>query len=419
MRTDQTGVEQHPHGDIAAAIRADFPALKRFHNGYPVAYFDGPGGSQVPAAVGQAMSDYLYHHNANRGWAFASSRETDEIVWNARAALADWIGGAPEEVAFGPSMTALTLQLSRALARTWRAGDNIVLTEQDHHANIDPWRLAAMERGAEVRMASVAADGSLDLEDLIRKIDSRTRLLAFTAASNVLGTVNDVGLITTIAKDRGARVFVDAVHYSGHRAAHAENWGCDFVVCSAYKFYAPRVAALWVRRSVLDSITGYTLSPAPSTGPAKFETGAISHEGLAGVTAALDYLAALSPGHATRRARLEATTRTVREHESWLFERLWNGLQRNQDITPVGPPPGADRTATISFAVRDTAAQQVCQELGEQGIFLSHGNFYAETLVRKLGYGQAGLVRAGCMMYTTAEDVDRLLDALAAAGKRH
>lgn len=419
VQPDPPELAQRPGGDFAGAIRADFPALKRLHNGYAVAYFDGPGGSQVPIAVGQAMSDYLYNHNANRGWTFASSRETDDVVRSARAALADWIGGAPEEVAFGPSMTALTFQLSRALARTWREGDNIVLTEQDHHANIDPWRLAAMERGTEIRMASVVADGSLDLNDLTQKIDSRTRLLAFAAASNVLGTVNDVGLITAIAKDRGACVFVDAVHYSGHRAAYAENWGCDFVVCSAYKFYAPRMAALWTRRSVLDSITGYTLSPAPSTGPAKFETGAISHEGLAGVTAAIDYLAALSPGRAPRRVRLEAAARSVREHESWLFDRLWNGLQRNQNITLFGPPPGAERTATISFAVRDVAAQQVCQQLGEKGIFLSHGNFYAETLVRKLGYGQVGLARAGCMMYTTAEDVDRLIDALAAVGKRH
>lgn len=394
------------------AIRGDFPGLLRQHDGQPVAYFDGPGGTQIPKAVGDAVTDYLYNHNANMRWEFPSSRETDATIAHARQAMADWLGGHADEIVFGSSMTALTFQLSRVLSRGWTSGDNIVVTEQDHHANVDTWKHAACERGVEIRTARVTADGTLDTADFASLVSPRTRLVAFAAASNVLGSINAVDQLVALARRHGALTFVDTVHYSGHLVGHAHDWGCDFVACSAYKFYGPRVAALWIRKAVLDSLEGLVLAPAPSTGTSKLERGALSHEGIAGAAAAVEYLAALAGHSGTRRQRLEIVSKVLQERELALFERLWSGVKGLRRVTTVGPGPGFHRTATLSFAFEGMSASALSRRLSQAGLFLSHGNFYAQQLVRALGHEEDGLVRAGCAIYSTADEVERLLEGL-------
>src|SRR5579862_6023190 len=247
-------------------IRAHFPALARRHRGQPVAYFDGPGGTQVPRAVVDAMSDYLLHHNANTHWAFPSSHETDAALLTARAALADWIGGAAEEIVFGANMTTLTFHLGRALGRKWRRGDVIVVTELDHHANSDTWRRLAREGEFEVRVIRMRPeDGRLDEEDLARKLTAGVKLLAVGAASNALGTVNDIPRLCAQAHAVGALVFVDGVHYAAHLMPDVRAWDCDFFACSAYKFYGPHVGVLWGRRALLEHLDSPRLTPATAT----------------------------------------------------------------------------------------------------------------------------------------------------------
>src|SRR5438309_2073879 len=227
-------------------IRRCFPALARTHNGYPVAYFDGPGGTQVPRQVVEAMNDYLYRHNANTHWAFPTSRETDAAIADARQVLADFLNASPQEVAFGANMTTLTFHLARALGRRWGPGDEIVVTELDHHANIDPWKALGRERGVTVRVARMVPEtGQLDLEDLSRQITDRTRLVGVGAASNALGTINDVTEVARLAHDAGALAFVDAVHYAPHRLVDVGAIGCDFLACSAYKSHGPHVGVLY------------------------------------------------------------------------------------------------------------------------------------------------------------------------------
>lgn len=394
------------------SVRGDFPGLLREHGGQPVAYFDGPGGTQIPRAVGDAVVDYLYSHNANVRWEYPSSQETDAAISHARDAMADWLGGAADEIVFGASMTALTFQLSRVLSRGWKPGDNIVVTEQDHHANVDTWKHAALERGVEVRTVRVTPDGTLDTEDFAKQVSRRTRLVAFSAASNVLGAINAVGQLVSMARRYGALTFVDAVHYAGHLAGHAREWNCDFVACSAYKFYGPRVASLWVRKEVLDGMDGIVLAPAPSAGSSKLERGALSHEGIAGAGAAIEYLAELVDHPGSRRQRLEIVSKALHERESVLFERLWSGVKRMPRAMTVGPDPASHRTATLSFTLRGMSSKALSRRLGHKGLFLSHGNFYAQQLVRVLGHDGDGLVRAGCAMYSTADEVERLLDEL-------
>ena len=277
-------------------IRRQFPALGRRHQGHPVAYFDGPGGTQVPARVVDAMSDYLLHHNANTHWAYPTSHETDAALLGARAALADWLGGRPEEIVFGANMTTLTFHLGRALGQGWRKGDAVVVTELDHHANSDTWRRLARERELELRVIRMRPeDGRLDMEDAARKLTQGVRLLAVGAASNALGTVNDVAQLSALAHAAGALVFVDGVHYAAHHMPDVRAWDCDFLVCSAYKFYGPHVGVLWGRRALLNSLDAPRLTPATPTAPDRLETGTLNHEGIVGAGAAIDFLASLAP----------------------------------------------------------------------------------------------------------------------------
>jgi cysteine desulfurase family protein (TIGR01976 family) len=397
------------------AVRGEFPALEREVGGMPVAYFDGPGGTQVPAAVIAAMADYLANHNANTHWAFPSSVETDGVISRARGAVADLLNAEPDEVAFGANMTTLSFHVARALGRRWGPGDEVLVTDLDHHANVAPWQVVARERGITLRHLPFRADtGELDLAELDRLLSKRTRLVAIGAASNALGTINDLARIREAARSVGALVFVDAVHLVPHRPVDVQAIGADFLACSAYKFYGPHVGILFGRRDRLRTLDVAKLEPAPDAAPERVETGTQNHEGIAGVLAAIDWLASLGPGEGTRRERLAAVFRALQEEEAGLFRDLWDGLGAIKGVTRFGPPPGRPRTGTVSFAVAGMPSRSVAECLAQRGLFLSNGDFYATTVAERLGYAREGLVRAGLSIYSTADEVSRLLEGLAA-----
>src|SRR5438477_3136669 len=321
-------------------IRRHFPALARAHNGYRVAYFDGHGGTQVPRAVVEAMNDYLYHHNANTHWAYPSSEETDAIIDSARNVLADFLSASPTEIVFGANMSTLTFHLARALAREYGPDDEIVVTELDHHANIAPWRTLEKECGLKVRTAKmIPQTGELDWDDLSRQLTRHTKLVAIGAASNALGTINDVKRVGEMAHSLGAKIFVDAVHYAPHGLIDVRDWNCDFLACSSYKFYGPHIGILYGQRDLLDSLDFPKLIPAPDSTPERAETGTQNHEGIAGAAAAVDFLASLTSG-ATRRGRLHAAFRQFHERGDALITQLWNGLREIRRVRLYGSPPG-------------------------------------------------------------------------------
>jgi cysteine desulfurase family protein (TIGR01976 family) len=394
------------------AIRTRFPALDRTFNGIPVAYFDGPGGTQVPREVVAAITDYLYNHNANTHWAYPSSIETDETIASARGAFADFLNANANEIAFGQNMTSLTFHLARAIGYGLAPGDEIVVTELDHHANIAPWQTVARERGVTLRtVRMIPQTGQLDWDDFQRRIGRRTRLVAIGAASNALGTINDVARATRIAHDAGAHVFVDAVHYAAHDLVDVRAIGCDYLACSAYKFHGPHIGILYGRHEILGALEVPKLAPAPNYAPERLETGTQSHEAIAGAGAAVDFLASLGEG-ASRRARLESAFAALHVRSAALFERLWTGLCDTPGVRVYGPPPGSRRTPTVSFTVRGVPATDVARRLATEGVFVSDGNFYAATVVERLGESRHGLVRAGCACYTTEEEVDRLVSGV-------
>jgi cysteine desulfurase family protein (TIGR01976 family) len=401
-----------------AEIRAHFPALERRHDGHPVAYFDGPGGTQVPRPVVEAISDYLYQHNANTHWAYPASAETDQILEEARLALADFLHAAPSEIVFGANMTTLTFHLSRALGRTrLAAGDEIVVTELDHHANVAPWRALARERGVIVRAAKMLPEtGTLDWENFENLLGERTKLVAVGAASNALGTITDVKRATRAAHAVGALSFVDAVHYAPHQLVDVRALDCDFLACSAYKFCGPHVGVLYGRQGLLESLDFPRLAPAPDHAPERAETGTLNHEGIAGAAAVIDFFASLAPSSVvgdSRRERLRAAFAALHARGTALTEKLWQGLSEIESVRLYGPPPGAPRTPTVSFTVAGVASTLVAQELAARGLFLSHGDFYAATVIERLELGVEGLVRAGCACYTTVEEVERLIRGVA------
>ncbi len=403
-------------------IRSHFPALRRLHGGHSAAFFDGPGGTQVPDAVPVAMADYLFHRNANAHWAFPTSAETDRIRHQAREAMSDLLGASPDEIVFGPNMTTLTYQLSRALGREMAPGDEIIVTELDHHANIDPWRALEVERGVVVKVLPMDPDtGTLRVEAFPDLLTERTRLVALGAASNALGTLPDVAALGRAARDAGAKVFVDAVHLAPHRRIDVAALECDFLACSPYKFYGPHVGVLWMRGDLLAEMDIPKVVPAPNVGPERFETGTVNAEGMAGTTAAVDFLAGLagaaSEGGAraalTRGTRLDAFFEGLRALEEPLLDRLWEGLEGIPGVRLYGPPPTVDRVPTLSFTVGDRPAREVSSKLANGfGAFLSHGNFYAATAVDRLGLTKQGLVRAGIALYTTQEEIDRVVEGV-------
>lgn len=397
------------------AIRAAFPALDRRQDGRPVAYFDGPGGTQVPRAVGDAMLQYLYGHNANTHWNYPTSHETDAMLLEARRTMADFLGGAAEEIVFGPNMTTLTMHLARGLGRAWESGDEIVVTDLDHHGNIAPWTALARERGVTIRRVPFdTRTGQLSLAQVRDALGPKTRLLAIGAASNALGTITDVAEASGLAHAAGALAFVDAVHYAPHALPDVAAIGCDFLACSPYKFYGPHLGVLWGRRHLLETADVPRLDPAPAEAPERLETGTQSHEAILGAAAAVDFLAGLADGGATRREGLVATYRTLHRRGQALLETLWAGLSAIDGVWLYGPPPDAPRTPTLGFTVRGVPSSAVAGRLAEEGVFVSHGDFYAATVIERLGLGGEGLVRAGAACYTTEEEVRRLVAGVAA-----
>ena len=395
----------------AALLRSAFPALDRRHRGHPVAYFDGPGGTQVPRPVVDAMTDYLYHHNANTHWPYPTSEETDALIAGARSALADFLGATPGEIAFGANMTTLAFHLARGLGRGWGPGDKILITELDHHANVAPWRALERDRGVSVLSVPLLPQtGQLDWGKLEELLATKPRLLAIGAASNALGTITDVGRAVEMARAVGALSFVDAVHYAPHELVDVQKIGCDFLACSAYKFYGPHIGILFGRREVLAGVDIPKLAPAPDAAPERMETGTQNHEGIVGAAAAVDFLASLGTGE-TRRARLATAFAVLHDRGRGLLLRLWEGLSAIDGVTLYGPKPGAARTPTVAFTLAGRPADSVAKGLADRGVFVSSGDFYATTVVARLGLKE-GLVRAGCACYTTEEEVDRLIEGV-------
>jgi len=395
-------------------IRDQFPALRREHRGHPVAYLDGPGGTQVPALVVDRIRDYLVHHNANTHWAYPTSGETDTAIAAARAALADFLGAQPDEIAFGANMTTLTFHLSRALAREWQAGDEVIVTELDHHGNVDPWRAVARDRGLIVRSVPMnTATGELEWDALECAFSPRTKLLAIGAASNILGTITDVTAAARLAHDAGALCFVDAVHYAPHALVDVRAIGCDLLVCSPYKFYGPHLGTVYVRRDLLERLDVPKVEPASDVGPERLETGTLSHEAIVGAAAAVDFLAALANDAGGRRARLVRTMAVLHERGLRQLTRLWEALGAIPGVTVYGPPPSRPRTSTISFVVAGTDSTTVARHCADRGLFVSNGDFYALTVARRLGHADDGLVRIGCAAYTSDDEIERAIAAIA------
>jgi cysteine desulfurase family protein (TIGR01976 family) len=391
-------------------LREQFPALRRVYKGQPVAYFDGPGGTQVPTTVVDAMNDYLFNHNANTHWEYPSSNETDEIIEMSREAIAEFLNASPSEIAFGQNMTSLTFHLARALGRQFESGDEIVVTELDHHANSDSWRSLEKERGVVIRTLPMNVEtGQLEFEQLANLIGRKTKLVAIGAASNILGTINEFEKACAMTREVGAFTFVDAVHYAAHELIDVQKIGCDFLACSAYKFYGPHIGILYGRKELFEEIDFPKIRPAPDYSPERLETGTQNHEGIAGAAAAVDFLASLAK-NGSRRERLAASFTELHNRQHEMVQCLWNGLNEINGVRVYGPPPSSPRTSTISFTVEGLTSDAVARKLAEKALFLSDGDFYALTVVERLGVG--GLVRAGCACYTTMEEVERLLDGV-------
>lgn len=401
-------------------IRAQFPALKQDINGHPVVFLDGPGGTQVPHQVIRAIGNYLMTSNANLHGAFVTSMRTEMVMDQARSAVSDFLGCDRDEVVFGANMTTLTFAMSRSIGRELQPGDEIIVTRLDHDANVAPW-LALEERGVIVRTVDVHPnDCTLDMTDLAHQITERTKLVAIGYASNAVGTINNVAEIVRLAHTVGAWVFVDAVHYAPHGLINVRSLDCDFLVCSAYKFFGPHVGILYAKREHLERLHPYKPRPAPNEIPYCWETGTQNFEGLAGVIASLDYLTELgrqvSPTITNRRTALQAAMVAIQEYERSLSELLIPALLDIPGVTLYGitdPERFAWRTPTASIRVSGYSPLELAKALGDRGIFTWNGNFYALNLTQRLGVEDSGgLLRIGCTHYNTPEEVQRLLHVL-------
>lgn len=402
------------------AIRAQFPALAVTDDGRPRIYLDAPGGTQVCRPAIEAMVAHLQGGTANAGGAFATTIETDAMSAAAHAAMADLIGGHVEEIAFGPNMTSLTFAVSRALSRHWEAGDEIILTRLDHDANVSPWLLAARDRGVTVRWIDFdPATGLLDHDAVPGLLGPRTRLVAVGAASNALGTLNDIGRIVAMVRAGSqALVFIDAVQSVPHVPTDVQAIGCDFLVCSPYKFFGPHQGVLWARAGLIDTIEAYKVRPAGNRGAHRFETGTPSFEGQAGVLgtiAYLDWLGGEVSGANGRRERLRAAFEACIAYERDLGNRLLAGLATVPGLKLWGVPTMDGRVPTFSFTIDGHRPDTIAAHLAEEGIFAWSGHFYAVEVIARLGLTDSGgLVRLGLCHYDTAQEVDRTIEALRA-----
>jgi cysteine desulfurase family protein (TIGR01976 family) len=412
-----------------SSVRDQFPSLQQTDSrGRPFVFFDGPGGTQVPQSVIDALADYLTRANANTHGLYETSRRTGQVVDQARSAMADFLNApSPDEVIFGPNMTTLTFAISWAIARRLKPGDEVVVTRLDHDANVSPW-MALAERGVVVRQADFnPTDCTLDMEGMRQVINGRTRLVAVGYASNAVGTVNDVRTVGEWAHAVGAWLYVDAVHYAPHGPIDVQAIDCDFLACSVYKFFGPHMGVLWGRYELLERLAAYKVRPAGDQPPDKFEMGTKNHEGMAGSTAAVDYLAGLGarfgaafaahyPQFQGRRRDLKTAMAAIRAYERPLFERLARGLGAIPGLTIYGitsPARFDQRVPTLAFRLKGYSPQQIAERLGDEGIFVWDGNYYAPSVTERLGVEEGGgMVRVGIAHYNTAQEVDRLLEVV-------
>ena len=413
-------------------IRSLFPALAS-----GAAFFDNPGGTQVPQRVLDRMTEHLKASNANLGGAFPTSLASEELVEQGRQALADFLNAAdPKEIVFGPNMTSLTFALSRALAQEWEPGDEIVVTRLDHDANITPWVLAAQERGCYVRWLDFdVEDCTLRIEQLEDLLGHRTRLVAVGYASNAVGTINDIPRVIRMAHQAGALCFIDAVHYAPHGPIDVQALNCDFMAASTYKFFGPHLGVLYGRYELLDRLPAYRVRPAPQAPPGKFETGTQNHEGIAGALGAMDYLAWLgrefgmehaerfAGAFSGRRLALKQALAAVRAYEMELTRKMSEALASIPGLTIYGITENAAldlRVPTFSFRLDGYHPRQVAERLGQAGVYVWDGNYYAVAVTERLGVEErGGMVRAGAVHYNTPEEVERLGEALRALREEH
>ncbi len=404
-----------------AYVRSQFPSLHQKVNGHSAAFLDGPGGTQVPQRVIDAISDYLRRDNANTGGAYATSRHTDVMIAEARAAMADFLHCGADEVAFGPNMTTLTFAISRAIGRELKPGDEILVTRLDHDANVSPWLLMAEDRGVTVRWAEIHdEDCTLDMADLASKINENTKLVAVGYASNAVGTINPVKDIVKLAHKAGALAYVDAVHYGPHGLIDVPDLDCDFLACSTYKFFGPHMGVLYGKREHLKRIRPYKVRPNTNAIPNCWEWGTLNHECIAGITACVDYVADLGrrihPGVKTRRSALEAAYSAIHDHERGLTEQLMAGLKQIPGAKIYGitnPSRFSERCGTFAVRIEGHTPLELSSKLGERGFFTWDGNYYALNLTEHLDVEKSGgFLRIGLVHYNTADEVDRLLAAL-------
>jgi cysteine desulfurase family protein (TIGR01976 family) len=415
-----------------SSLRAQFPALQQTdESGRPFVYFDGPGGTQVPQGVIDAMAAYFKSANANCGGAYITSQRNDEMIVQARTAMADFLNAPSEnEIVFGANMTTLTFRFSRAISRALQPGDEIIVTHLDHDANISPW-LALAEKGIVIKWADFnVADCRLNLEHLSSLLSNKTRLVALGYASNAVGTINPVRKIASMAHAAGAWVWVDAVHFAPHGAIDVQDIDCDFLVCSAYKFFGPHVGVVWGRQDLLERLDAYKVRPSDPRPPYKFETGTLNHEGLAGVVAAVDYLAKIGRAYGAdaalkgikienysgRRKELKQAMGVIAAYERPLFSYMVAEMQKMSGIRMYGilnPAEFDERCPTLAFTRQGYTPKAIAEHLAEQGIFVWHGNYYALAVTERLGVEDAGgMVRVGLAHYNTKQEVDRFLTVL-------
>jgi cysteine desulfurase family protein (TIGR01976 family) len=385
-------VKVEPRLDVDA-VRSRFAALDS-----PLAFFDGPGGTQVPDSVIDAIAGYLRESNANVGGPYATSRDTEALIDDARETAARFLGCSPAETIFGANMTTLNFALTRAAARELSAGDEIVVTRLDHDANVSPWLELERDLGLKILLADTDEEARLDLDALESQLSDRTRVVAFPVASNAVGTLVNVERVVELAHSVGALAWADAVHYAPHGPIDSGGWGVDVLICSPYKYYGPHLGVAFGRADILEGWRPYKVRPAPDQPLGhRFETGTLPHELLAGFVAAVEYLGSLGWD-------------AIRSHERALGERFLAGLP--ESVTLYGPSSMDGRVSTFAFNVEGRSAQEVAERLGERDIAVWHGNYYAVEIMRRLDLEPGGAVRAGIVHYNTADEVDRLLRAL-------
>lgn len=401
--------------------RSQFPAIQQTREGRPFVYLDGPGGTQVPQSVIDTIATYLAYENSNTHGSFLTSMRTDERIDQARAIMADFFGSKPCEVAFGSNMTTLNFALSRALGRSVGPGDRVVITDLDHEANRAPW-LALAEKGAEVVSVRVNKHTcTLDMDDLRSKVTRGTRIVAVGYASNAVGTINPVETICQIAREAGAVSVIDAVHYAAHGPIDVKALGCDFLLCSAYKFFGPHIGVLYGRDEAFDALSTYKVVCQDNSRPFRIETGTLNHEGIAGVVPAVEFIASLGDaftaksGEAVqdRRSRIVRGMEAIHRYEQALGQRLWEVLTSIPGLTVYGQDVGGKRCPTYSFTIEGAYSEHVARFLGDRYVFVWDGDFYARTLVENLGLTRTGgLVRVGLAPYNTYKEIDLLGEAL-------